>query len=591
MEIVAFVVLAVLAVTAFYLAKRTSELRAELQEAADERDSLDLALAQVRKERVDLEQQLLELTATVERLAPLSDVADAQGEASRLRTAAAEEASRLRAAATADAERLRATAATNATRLREAVAAETARLRAAALADAAHQRAVAADETELLRADARQYAREKKERADAKFEEAGQVAARIVEDARARAEETAGDALRAMENAERWVATERAMRNIIQGYGDEYMRSPDHWLDELAEEYDHKEAGQELKRARQATQLMVTQGRAATCDYVEANRRTTAIRFVLDAFNGKVDVILAKTKSDNAGVLEQQIRDAFALVNHNGAAFRAARILPEYLDARLEELKWGVCAYELMQQEREEQKEIKARLREEARAQREYEREMRQVAKEEGAIRKALEKAEAQAREASDEQRAQFEAQLQELQAKLVEAEERAKRAKSMAELTRSGHVYIISNVGSFGEHVFKIGMTRRLEPLDRVRELGDASVPFRFDVHAMIYADDAPALETALHHRFALHQVNKVNPRKEFFRVDLKALREAVAELGVDVHWTMRAEALEYRESQALAKRLEEDPVERQAWLDRQAKWEAYLEMVGEDSEDEDDE
>ncbi|WP_210403032.1 GIY-YIG nuclease family protein [Thalassospira sp. MCCC 1A01428] len=101
-----------------------------------------------------------------------------------------------------------------------------------------------------------------------------------------------------------------------------------------------------------------------------------------------------------------------------------------------------------------------------------------------------------------------------------------------MAEQTRKGHVYIISNIGSFGENVYKIGLTRRLDPMDRVKELGDASVPFPFDVHAIIYYDDAPALEAALHREFSHSRVNAVNLRKEFFRVDLDKIRAATNKL-----------------------------------------------------------
>ncbi len=129
-----------------------------------------------------------------------------------------------------------------------------------------------------------------------------------------------------------------------------------------------------------------------------------------------------------------------------------------------------------------------------------------------------------------------------------------------MAQQTKRGHVYIISNIGSFGENVFKIGMTRRLEPLDRVRELGDASVPFSFDVHAMIYSEDAPALERELHRQFTEYQVNQINPRKEFFKVPLAKVREAIEEEDVEVHWTMAAEAWEYRESEALAARHQQE-------------------------------
>ncbi|GAA68150.1 GIY-YIG nuclease family protein [Pseudoalteromonas sp. BSi20429] len=160
---------------------------------------------------------------------------------------------------------------------------------------------------------------------------------------------------------------------------------------------------------------------------------------------------------------------------------------------------------------------------------------------------------------ANDEQRADYEAKLLDLEKQLKEAEDKGQRAMSMAQQTRRGHVYVISNVGSFGEEVFKIGMTRRLEPMDRVKELGDASVPFSFDVHAMIFSEDAPSLEKELHRRFDIYSVNKINSRKEFFKTTISEVKKAVEGNGIkDVHWTLKAEASEYRESLAIEKNLQ---------------------------------
>ena len=114
-----------------------------------------------------------------------------------------------------------------------------------------------------------------------------------------------------------------------------------------------------------------------------------------------------------------------------------------------------------------------------------------------------------------------------------------------MAQQNKRGHVYIISNVGSFGEGTFKVGMTRRLEPLERVKELGYASVPFSFDVHAMIYSEDVPGLESTLHKVFDDVRVNKVNHRKVFFRTTLLKIKEAIEGKDIEeVHWSMEAEA-----------------------------------------------
>jgi hypothetical protein len=169
-------------------------------------------------------------------------------------------------------------------------------------------------------------------------------ASRIVTAAQERAEAIAGDAYKAVRDARKYEEAARAMKNVVEGYGDQYIVPTSGLLDKLAEELGFTEAGQRLAAVRQRSRAMVKAGAAARCDYVEPGRRETAIRFVLDAFNGKVDTVLADVKATNHGTLERKIRDAFALVNLNGAAFRNARVEPAYLDARLEELRWAVVA-------------------------------------------------------------------------------------------------------------------------------------------------------------------------------------------------------------------------------------------------------
>ncbi|CDT75941.1 Phage protein [Vibrio coralliirubri] len=411
-------------------------------------------------------------------------------------------------------------------------------------------------EAEALRKETRQKLNEAKEKAETIKNDAREEANKVVSFAEIQAKEIAGDAYEAKTKADSYKKAIRAMRNTIDGYKDDYIIPNQSVLDDLAEEFSYKEAGEELKAARKRVKSMVKEGHAGACDYVEAHRKTYAIHFAVDAFNGKVDSALSKTKHDNFGKIQQEIIDAFALVNHNGTPFRNARINQEYLDARLTELKWAVAAFELRKIEKEEQAEIKAQIREEERAIREMEKARKEAEKEEKILQKALEKARAELGQASEEQKAEFEAQLAELEGKLQEAEEKGQRALSMAQQTRRGHVYVISNVGSFGAEVFKIGMTRRLEPMDRVKELGDASVPFSFDVHAMIYSDDAPALEKELHRKFNEQSVNKINPRKEFFKTTIAEVKQAVEQQGLDeVHWTLKAEAAEFRESLAIEK------------------------------------
>ena len=160
------------------------------------------------------------------------------------------------------------------------------------------------------------------------------------------------------------------------------------------------------------------------------------------------------------------------------------------------------------------------------------------------------------ARQAQGAELDRMNAQIAVLQQQLEEAKKK-ERAISQAQLNKAGYVYVISNIGSFGEKVFKIGMTRRLEPQERVDELGDASVPFQFDVHAMIYHENAPELETKLHQLFEKFRMDKINPRKEFFRVSLDEIEQVARQYKADVAITKIAEAKEYRQSLAIEREM----------------------------------
>jgi hypothetical protein len=389
------------------------------------------------------------------------------------------------------------------------------------------------------------------------LERARRSASSIEAKAHQEAEELAGSAYQATQNESKIKREIRAIENRIQGYGDEYLVPGISVLDEMAELWEHKEAGQQLKVCRKKSKDMIKHGMAALCDYSEARRQHNAIQFAIDAFNGRVDAILARARHDNYGKLRQEILDTFAIVNRNGEAFRDARITDSYLDLRMDELKWAVATFELKKQDQEEQRRIREEIREEQRVLKEIEKTRREAEKETQTLHKAMQDAEKRLAGAHADQRAQLEAEMARLQAKLAEAEARGQRAISQAQQTRRGHVYIISNVGSFGENIYKIGLTRRLEPLDRVRELGDASVPFRFDVHAMLFSEDAPGLENSFHKHFADRAVNLVNSRKEFYTVSLDDIRTIAKEFGSEAQWTMRAEAAEYRESIALREKI----------------------------------
>ena len=229
-------------------------------------------------------------------------------------------------------------------------------------------------------------------------------------------------------------------------------------------------------------------------------------------------------------------------------------IKKEYLELKIKELH---IKYEYeckKQQEKEEQEAIKDRMREEALVQKEIEKELAKLEKEETHFTNAKVRLQEQIKSwnENDEKYKELMKKIEELDKKLEEVRENKFKAEKREQNTRAGYVYVISNIGSFGEDVYKIGMTRRLDPMDRVKELGSASVPFNFDVHAIIFSDDAPNLENQLHKRLSEYQVNKVNPRKEFFKVSLNEIESVVKEefKEATIEFTKVAIAEEFRKS-----------------------------------------
>jgi hypothetical protein len=265
----------------------------------------------------------------------------------------------------------------------------------------------------------------------------------------------------------------------------------------------------------------------------------------------------------NISAMEKRIETSHEQINRLGEPWYCS-ISNKYLENRIEELRLSYTYEEVKQKEKEEQAQIREQMREEERAIREIEKAREQAEKDEAKFADMLEKAKAEADRATAQDKDKLNEKIIKLEALIAEAEANRQRALSRAQMTRSGHVYVISNVGSFGEHVYKIGMTRRIEQLDRVRELGDASVPFPFDVHALIFTEDAPSLENTLHRRFNLRRVNFENMKKEFFRVSIEEIRDELQKIhqeeGVEsvLRLTLVAEAKQYRLSEAKRRELE---------------------------------
>lgn len=277
-------------------------------------------------------------------------------------------------------------------------------------------------------------------------------------------------------------------------------------------------------------------------------------KLMLNAFNIECDLLISKVSPSSFGRTLERIEKLANTLEKSAATLECGFNI-DYIELKFEECKLQYQYTLKKQEEVAEQQLIKEQIREEQRAIKEFEKAIADAEKEEKMYRNLLDKAQRELANATEQERSEMEQRIAMLEQQLAEAEAKEERAKSMAEQTRKGHVYVISNIGSFGEDVYKIGLTRRLEPMDRVKELGDASVPFPFDVHAMIYTDDAPALETALHREFNSKRVNAVNLRKEFFNVDLASIQEAVEKIaGIEAEFKMTALAEDYYESLRLS-------------------------------------
>ena len=276
---------------------------------------------------------------------------------------------------------------------------------------------------------------------------------------------------------------------------------------------------------------------------------------IIKTFNIECDFLISKVSPANfertlkrivniANSLEKQMADLRYGINN------------EYVLSKIEECKLQYQNILLKKEEAEEQRAIREQIKEEQKAKKEYEREILTAEKDEHMFMAMLERAKKEISMATGDELKNAELRIKQLEMQLSDAIERAERAKSMAEQTKRGHVYIISNIGSFGEGVYKIGLTRRLDPTERVRELGDASVPFSFDIHAMIASDDAPSLERALHSAFDANRINAVNTRKEFFRVSLDEIRAKAKEItGGHANFIMTMKAEEYFQTKRLKK------------------------------------
>ncbi len=276
-------------------------------------------------------------------------------------------------------------------------------------------------------------------------------------------------------------------------------------------------------------------------------------KLIIRTFNIECDFLIGKIGPAN---LERTLKQIASLAGDLEKASADLRygFSKEYLNLKLEECRLQFQFKLKKKEEQDEQRLIKEQIREEEKATREYEQALKKAEQEEKVYAEMLVKARAEFEQLNEQEKQKAQEHIEKLERELQEAHEKAQRTKSMAEQTKRGHIYVISNIGSFGEDVYKIGMTRRLDPMERVKELGDASVPFSFDVHAIIFTEDAPKLENELHKIFHNNRMNAVNLRKEFFRVPLEDIRKNVELVtGNEAEFTTTILAEEYYQTKRL--------------------------------------
>ena len=284
-------------------------------------------------------------------------------------------------------------------------------------------------------------------------------------------------------------------------------------------------------------------------------------QLMLRAFNGETDSFIANVDWNNIKKMEERLNKSFEAINkvYKDQGISISEIYKEY---KTWELQLTYEYKKKLQEEKEEQRAIREQMREEERVERELEAARIKAEKEEIMYIKALEKARKEIGTAVGKKQEELLQRIAELEAGLIGVETLKQKAISMAQQTKMGYVYVISNIGAFGDDVYKIGMTRRLEPTERVKELGDASVPFPFDIHAMIFSENAPELESKLHNVFANERVNMTNYKREFFNVSLDRIEEEAKKLGAKVEFTKLAEAEEYRKSQILKRQINQQTI-----------------------------
>lgn len=286
-----------------------------------------------------------------------------------------------------------------------------------------------------------------------------------------------------------------------------------------------------LESIKAEIKSFITEGRAIEAstrftfdNSLAKGRKMTAdlAKLMLRAYNAEAENCVRYVKAGNLKAAEKRLAGAASSIARY-ASMMEMHINPDYHAVRIRELELTADYQMKVQEEREAAREERARLREEQQAERELLAERERLEKERAHYAAVLEAL-------SDSDR---EDERQDLATKIAQIDQSIAANDYRRANIRAGYVYVISNIGSFGPDIVKIGLTRRLEPLDRVRELGDASVPFGFDIHTLFFADDAVGVETEMHRRFAHRRVNRINLRREYFYATPAEVKVALLEVA----------------------------------------------------------
>lgn len=293
-------------------------------------------------------------------------------------------------------------------------------------------------------------------------------------------------------------------------------------------------------------ELALKIGSSKTGKMIESQKKQ-----ILRCFNAETSNIIENVTAKNVDASRAKIKRSFDAINKI-FLIDGVQITKEYLEVKYEELSLVYAYMVKLEEEAAQRKAIREQMVEEEKVRREIEQAKKKIEKEEAQFTNEVNKLMAYMQKAKDDvERKIYVDKISEIQEKLKAVEESKENVLQREQNTRAGFVYIISNIGAFGENVFKIGMTRRLEPMERISELSSASVPFPFDVHALIFSEDAPGLESILHQHFDRNRVNKVNQRKEFFKIDLEEIKRVVLENhNATVKFVDIPDATEYRET-----------------------------------------